>query len=84
MRKANSSTWKHQDNGRIKSRHRKNQGRRHRNRLQISGHSTKHAEQTKRGQTQSNNKVQKKLRHILKCSWMWELSVLIQAENRIF
>jgi len=51
MRKANSSTWKHQDNGRIKSRHRKNQGRRHRNRLQISGHTTKHAEQTKRGQT---------------------------------
>jgi len=62
MCKANHPTWKHQDNGRIKSRHRKNQGRRHRNRLQISGHTTKHAEQTKTGQTQSNNNLQKNVK----------------------
>ena len=62
MCKANHPTWKHQDNRQIKSRHRKNQRRRHWNRLQISGHTTKHAEQTKRGQTQSNNNLQKKVR----------------------
>jgi len=56
----------HQDSGWIKSRHRKNQGRQHRNRLQISGHTTKHTEQTERGQKQSNKNLQKRLRQILK------------------
>ena len=62
MCKANHPTWKYRNNRRTKSRHRKNQGHQHWNRLQISGRTPKHAEQTKRGRTQSNNKLQKKVK----------------------
>jgi len=66
MCKTNHSTWKHQNYGRIKSRHRKNQGRRHRNRLQISGHTTKHAEQIKGGKHKVTTTYTKRLRQIFK------------------
>ena len=45
---------------------RKNQGWQHQSRLQISGHTTKHAKQTERSEKQSNNNLQKWLRQILK------------------